>query len=370
MLLTLIIIFFIGFGLKKIKSPIPNLVFMILFGIILFKIGLVSDSLIQMSPIIRKIILVVILIRAGISLDINRIKTAGIPVILLSFIPALFEILAVMIFAPILFGISIAQAGLLGCVLSAVSPAIIVPKMINLIKQKPDSNVPDIIIAAASIDDAFVLVMFSSFLSLNTAGSFTIDTILKLPISIILAILFGVIFGKIIEKLTVNAGNIQKVIIILSISLLAIYLEKYIPFSALITILLMCIGKGNESLKNIFAKIWVPAEILLFTLVGISTSTEFLMDNLILAIVLISVGLMFRSAGVLISLIKSSLNKSQKVYTVIAFVPKATVQASIGAIPLSLGLASGNLILTVSSIAILFTASVGSVLMDKFEDLI
>lgn len=320
MFITLTIIFFIGFSLKKIRTPIPNLIFIMIFGIIILNLGLVSDSLMHISPIIRKIILVVILIRAGLSIDMKKLKTVGLPVILLSFIPALFEILAIMIFAPILFEISTLEAGLLVCVLSAVSLAIIVPKMINLIHKKPDSNVPDIIMAAASIDDAFVLVMFSSFLSINTTGTLSTNTFLALPVSIIL-----------------------------SISLLVLYLEKYIPFSALITILIMCFGKGRDKIKNIFTKIWIPAEILLFTLVGISISIEFLIDNLMLALVLVSIGLAFRSAGVLISLVKSSFNKSQRIYTIICFLLKATVQASIGAIPLSLGLSSGNLILTVST---------------------
>lgn len=378
MLTSLALIFLCGLLLGSIfqKIKLPPLLGMIITGIILgpYALNLIDQSVLSISSDLRQIALIIILTRAGLNLDINSLKKVGRPAILMCFLPACFEIIGMVLLAPPLLGISILDALIMGTVVAAVSPAVIVPKMLKLIETGygKDKSIPQMIMAGASVDDVFVIVLFTSFTGLAQGESFSPISLIQVPISIILGIglgiLIGIILGFFFKK--VHMRDSIKVIIILSISFLLVTLENslkgIVPISGLIAIMSIGISlqkirsDASKRISTKFSKLWVAAELMLFVLVGATVDIKYAFSAGIMAILLIFGVLVFRMIGVLICLIKTKLNKKERLFCMIAYCPKATVQAAIGYIPLTMGLSCGNIVLTVAVLSILITAPLGA----------
>lgn len=378
MLTSLALIFLCGLLLGSIfqKIKLPPLLGMIITGIILgpHTLNLIDQSVLSISSDLRQIALVIILTRAGLNLDINSLKKVGRPAILMCFVPACFEIIGMVLLAPPLLGISILDALIMGTVVAAVSPAVIVPKMLKLIETGygKDKSIPQMIMAGASVDDVFVIVLFTSFTGLAQGESFSPISLIQVPISIILGIglgiLIGILLGFFFKK--VHMRDSIKVIIILSISFLLVTLENslkgIVPISGLIAIMSIGISlqkirsDASKRISTKFSKLWVAAELMLFVLVGATVDIKYAFSAGIMAIVLIFGVLVFRMIGVLICLIKTKLNKKERLFCMISYCPKATVQAAIGSIPLTMGLSCGNIVLTVAVLSILITAPLGA----------
>lgn len=378
MLTSLALIFLCGLLLGSIfqKIKLPPLLGMIITGIVLgpHALNLIDQSVLSISSDLRQIALIIILTRAGLNLDIKSLKKVGRPAILMCFVPACFEITGMVLLAPPLLGISILDALIMGTVVAAVSPAVIVPKMLKLIETGygKDKSIPQMIMAGASVDDVFVIVLFTSFTGLAQGESFSPISLIQVPISIILGIglgiLIGILLGFFFKK--VHMRDSIKVIIILSISFLLVTLENslkgIVPISGLIAIMSIGISlqkirsDASKRISTKFSKLWVAAELMLFVLVGATVDIKYAFSAGIMAIVLIFGVLVFRMIGVLICLIKTKLNKKERIFCMIAYCPKATVQAAIGSIPLTMGLSCGNIVLTVAVLSILITAPLGA----------
>lgn len=367
-----------GWGCKKLH--LPGLLGMIFTGIVLgpFALNLIDGSILSISSELRRIALIIILTRAGLSLDINDLKKVGRPAILMCFVPACFEMTGMIILAPLLLHISYIEAAVLGAVIAAVSPAVIVPKMLKLMDEGYGVNkgVPQMILAGASVDDVFVIVMFSVFTGLAQGNGVSAVSFIRIPVSIILGILIGMAAGTILAIYfkKVHIRDTVKVIIFLCISFLLVTAEDrfsdIIPFASLIAV--MCIGialqrnrkEAAVRLSVKFNKLWVCAEVILFVLVGATVNISYAISAGISAVILIFGVLLFRMAGVFVCMIKTKLNMRERLFCVIAYMPKATVQAAIGGVPLSMGLACGNIVLTVAVLAIIITAPLGAFLID------
>lgn len=386
MLTDIAVIFILGIIFARFSENIglAPIIGMLIAGILISpnQLGLVSESIVNLSADLRQIALVTILTRAGLSLNIDKLKKVGRPAIFLSFLPATFEMLGLIIFSKMLFKIDTIDAGILAAVLAAVSPAIVVPRMIKLMDEGygRDKSIPEMILAGSSVDDVFVIVFFSSFLALKTGGELSAMSFINIPISIFTGILFGIIVGKILAILfnKIYINSIYKAMIFISTSFLMMkfqnLIENYIAMAALIAIMVsgMTINRKDETLTkellSSYDRLWKVFELFLFVLVGISVDMAYVKEAGFLAVLLILIGLIFRMIGVNISLIGTNLNKGERLFTSFAYLPKATVQAAIGPVALSMGLASGNLILSVSVIAILFTAPLGAILTDNTYD--
>lgn len=383
MLTSLALIFLIGLLMGSVfnKLKLPSIMGMIFTGIILSPnaLNLLDESIIIISPDLRKLALVIILTRAGLSLNIDDLKKVGRPALLMCFLPACFEILAVVIIAPKLLGVSILEAAIIGAVIAAVSPAIIVPRMINLIDKEigKENSIPQLIMAGASVDDIFVIVLFTSFTGLAEGGNIYTLSFMQIPISILMGIIFGVISGVILIKLfkRFHIRDSIKIIIILSISFLLIecesILEGVLPMSGLLAIMSMGIIFKQKyevlavRLSSKYNKLWVAAEVILFVLVGATVNLKYITSEGVMVIGVIVFAMIFRMLGVFICLLKTKLTMNERLFCMIAYTPKATVQAAIGSIPLSMGLECGNLVLTVAVLAILITAPFGAIGIDK-----
>lgn len=377
--LIMIVGMFTGWLCKKIH--LPALMGMIFTGIILgpYAFNLIDGSILEISPELRRIALIIILTRAGLSLDINDLKKVGRPAVLMCFVPACFEILGMIVLAPHLLGISILDAAIMGAVVGAVSPAVIVPKMVKLIEEGRGTakGIPQLILAGASVDDVFVIVIFSAFTGLAQGGSISPSAFIKIPISILIGIASGLLLGYLLSRYfkLFHIRDTVKVIILLSLSFMLVSLEDrfsdIIPFSALIAV--MCVGIALKEKREIvaarlslkFNKLWVCAEVLLFVLVGATVDLKYAAAAGPAALLLIAGVLVFRMAGVLFCLVKTKLNRKERVFCMIAYMPKATVQAAIGGLPLAMGLSCGNIVLTVAVLAILITAPLGAFLMNS-----
>ena len=367
-----------GWGCKKLH--LPGLLGMIFTGIVLgpFALNLIDGSILSISSELRRIALIIILTRAGLSLDINDLKKVGRPAILMCFVPACFEMTGMIILAPRLLHISYIEAAVMGAVIAAVSPAVIVPKMLKLMDEGYGVNksVPQMILAGASVDDVFVIVMFSVFTGLAQGNGVSAVSFIRIPVSIILGILIGMAAGTILAIYfkKVHIRDTVKVIIFLCISFLLVTAEDrfsdIIPFASLIAV--MCIGialqrnrkEAAVRLSVKFNKLWVCAEVILFVLVGATVNISYAISAGISAVILIFGVLLFRMAGVFVCMIKTKLNMRERLFCVISYMPKATVQAAIGGVPLSMGLACGNIVLTVAVLAIIITAPLGAFLID------
>ncbi|MFA5658553.1 MAG: cation:proton antiporter [Oscillospiraceae bacterium] len=382
MLTSLALIFLCGLLLGSIFNwlKLPSLLGMIITGIILgpYALNLLDESIMNISADLRKLALVIILTRAGLALDIRDLKRVGRPAILMCFVPACFEITGVLLLAPLLLGVSIKEAALMGAVIAAVSPAVIVPRMIKLIESGygRKNSIPQLIMAGASVDDIFVIVLFTSFLGLVQGEELSFSEFAGIPVSIVLGLVGGIISGLILTAIfkRIHMRDSTKVIIILSVSffMLAVEnaLEGIVQFSGLLAVMALgaTILKRYEVLaKRIsgkFSKLWVGAELLLFVLVGAEVNIKFALSAGGAAVVMLIGALLFRMLGVFICVLKTRLDKKERLFCMLAYLPKATVQAAIGAIPLAMGLSCGNIILTAAVLAILITAPLGALAVD------
>ena len=383
MLFSLSLILILGFSLSGIfnRLKLPGLLGMILTGIILgpYALNLISPDILDISSDLREIALIIILTRAGLNIDIKDLKKVGRPAILMCFVPALFEITAVTLLAPLFFNISYIEAAIMGSVLAAVSPAVIVPRMIHLIDSGygKDKSIPQLIMAGASVDDIFVIVLFASFMGMYGGEGFNPTSLLLVPVSIISGMGLGIISGFIFVKVfkAIHVRDTVKVLIMLSIAFLFVSLEDFIkpyfPVSGLLAVMAFSatiLSTYEVLAKRItgkFSKIWVAAEVLLFVLVGAAVDISYLKGAGIASIVFILSALVFRIVGVNVSLLGTSLDKKERIFCSIAYLPKATVQAAIGAVPLAAGVGAGNLILTVAVVAILISAPLGAIGVDN-----
>lgn len=382
MLLSLALILIIGFSLSGIlnRFNIPGLIGIIFTGILLgpYVLNLISPEILAISTDLREIALIVILLRAGLSLDIKDLKKVGRSALLMSFVPATFEILAVTLLAPMLLGITTLEAAIMGAVLGAVSPAVVVPRMLHLMESGygKKKKIPQMIMAGASVDDIYVIVLFTAFLKMYGGEGFNASSILSVPVSVVSGLALGAVSGIIVVGVFkhLHMRDTVKVLIILSASFLFMTVEdllsKVIPLSGLLAVIALgaVILKQYEPLaKRLvgkFSKIWVGFEILLFVLVGAAVDIRALSGAGFSLVLLILLALFIRVLGVYLSLYKSKLNRKEKLFTSIAYLPKATVQAAIGSVPLASGVAAGNTILTVAVLAIIITAPLGAMGID------
>lgn len=382
MLLSIALIFTFGLVIGEIftRFKLPGFVGMIITGIVLgpYALNLISDDILNISADLRTIALVVILLRAGLSLDLEDLKKIGRPAILMSFVPATFEIVAVVIFAPLLFHITYLEAAILGTVLAAVSPAVVVPKMIRLMESRygQKNRIPHLIMAGSSVDDIYVIVLFTSFISMFQSGDLSLTSILLVPVAILTGIIVGMVLGYglsiLFDKFRVR--DTIKVLILLAVALflkaLEADIETVIPFSSLLAVMVIGITFLNQSeeralrLRLKFDKVWVFAELVLFVLVGAKVDVSEAVNAGLIALVLLAIELTFRITGVQLCLIKTKLNQKERIFTGISYIPKATVQAAIGALPLAYGVPSGKLILALAVLSILVTAPLGALGID------
>ena len=382
MLTSLALIFLFGliFGALFQKLRLPPLLGMLIVGIVLgpYALNWLDDSLLSISADLRQIALIIILTRAGLNLNISDLKKVGRPAVLMCFLPACFEILGMLVLAPPLLHISYLDAAIMGAVVGAVSPAVIVPKMLRLMEEGygTKKSIPQLILAGASVDDVFVIVLFSSFTGLAKGESFSPWRFAEIPVSILLGILLGAALGLALAFFfqKVHVRDSVKVLLLLSFSFLLVALEDalegFVPISGLIAV--MSLGIALQRKRDIvarrlslkFSKLWVAAELLLFVLVGATVDLHYAYAAGLPAVILIFGVLLFRMAGVWVCLFKTKLLFKERLFCVLAYMPKATVQAAIGSVPLSMGLSCGNIVLTVAVLAILITAPLGAFLID------
>lgn len=383
MIFSLALILIVGLLLGNLfnKFKLPSLIGMLLTGIILgpYALNLVDANILLIATDLRQIALVIIIIRAGLSLNIKSLFEIGKEAILMCFVPAMVEIIAMTLIAPMLLKISYLEAALLGTVIAAVSPAVIVPRMIKLYDEGygNDKNIAQLILTGASVDDIFVIILFTVFLNIVSTSSVNVLSFIRIPTSIVLGIGTGVILGLILTVFfrRFHIRDTIKVLILLSVSFILVTIENYfngyIAFSGLLAILSASILLNNRNkkltmrLSKKFSKLWVFAEIILFVLVGTSVNINYALQAGVSAILVVAIVSIIRMIGVYICLIRSRLNHKEKLFCMFAYLPKATVQAAIGSIPLAQGLECGPIILTVSVVAILITAPVGATLIDN-----
>ena len=382
MLLSLSLVFLSGLAGAYIAQALrlPRIIGMLAAGIIVGPccLGVLDEKILYISPDLRKLALVIILIKAGLSLNLEDLKRVGRPSLLLSFLPAAFEVAAVTFIAPLLFGISYTEAALLGSVLAAVSPAVVIPKMTELIDSRygTGKSIPQMILAGASLDDIFVIVLFSTFLTASLSGTLNLSSFADIPVSVLSGIAAGIISGLILSRIMKSMKSLtlpHKVIMILSLALLLTgaedMIKPYFAFSGLLAVISSAAVvrvKDKDSAQEAasFTKLWAGAEIILFVLIGAAVDINYTLRAGIPAILLLAFSLSVRSLGVILSLSGTALNRKERLFTVFSYLPKATVQAAIGGVPLAMGLSSGSLILSVAVLSILVTAPLGALLME------
>lgn len=376
--LILVVGMSLGWIFKKIK--LPSLIGMLATGIILgpYVLNLLDESILGISAELRKIALVIILTRAGLGLDLSGLKKIGRPAVLMCFVPASFELLGMLLLGPKLLGLSLLEAAVMGAVLAAVSPAVVVPRMVKLMDEGygVKEGIPQLILAGASVDDVYVIVLFSTFVGMLQGQKASVISFINIPISIVLGIGIGILLGLGLSLFfkKVHIRDTVKVLIIMSISMLLVVAEDKlatpITFSSLIAVMFIGVGlqkKREDVAKRLsvkYSKLWVAAEVFLFVLVGATVNIQYLGKVGIKALILIVCALLFRMLGVFVCLIGAKLKAKEKLFAMFAYTPKATVQAAIGGIPLAMGLACGETVLTVAVLAIVLTAPVGAFLID------
>ena len=376
--LILILGMFMGWICQKMK--LPALLGMLITGIILgpYGLNLLDGSILGISAELRKIALIIILTRAGLGLDLSGLKKIGRPAVLMCFVPASFELLGMILLAPKLMGLSVLESAVMGAVLAAVSPAVVVPRMVKLMDEGygVKEGIPQLILAGASVDDVYVIVLFSTFVGMMQGEGASILKFVNIPVSIFFGIAIGLFLGVLLAYFfkKVHIRDTSKVLIILSISFLLVVIEDKlttaITFSSLIAVMFIGIGlqKKREAvakrLSVKYGKLWVAAEVFLFVLVGATVNIEYLGKVGAKAFVVIIGALIFRMLGVFVCLLGTNLKRKEQLFAMLAYTPKATVQAAIGGIPLALGLACGDTVLTVAVLAIVFTAPLGAFAID------
>lgn len=368
----------LGYVFNKLR--LPALLGMLITGIILgpFALNQIDSSLLSISTELRQTALVIILLRAGLALDINDLKKVGRPAILMSFVPALFEIGGMMLIAPPLLGVTLIEAALMGSVIAAVSPAVIVPKMLYLMEHKigTKKGIPQMIMAAGSVDDVFVIVLFTAFTTLAMGGDITTSGFLQIPVSIVTGLVLGVLAGWVLTVYfkKYHLRDSIKLLIIMCFAFLFLsvesWLKGWLPLSGLLAVMAMgatilqAYPVLARRISPKFSKLWVAAEIILFVLVGATVDIQFALKAGPLMIALLLMVLLFRMAGVYFSTARSNLNQKERLFSMFAYIPKATVQAAIGSLPLAMGLSCGTMVLTAAVLAILITAPLGAFAID------
>ena len=388
MLTSLAFIFLVGLAAAAIcqQLKLPRIIGMLITGIILgpYVLDLLDPSILSISSELRQMALIIILLKAGLSLDLSDLKKVGRPAVLMSFVPASFEILAFFLFAPHILGIKPIEAAVMGAVLAAVSPAIVVPRMVRLMVQNYGTNksIPQLILAGASCDDIFVIVLFSTFSNITQGGNAHLMDFVNIPVSILFGNVLGGITGYLLSLFFETAHahkhcvrNSMKVIIVLGISFLLMAIETWmkdiVSISGLLAVVSMaCLLKiksttfVSKRLSDKFGKLWLAAEVILFVLVGAAVDIRYTLNAGGAAILMILVALLFRSVGVAICLIRTRLTKKERFFCILSYLPKATVQAAIGSVPLAMGLPCGQIVLSVAVLGILITAPLGAILID------
>ena len=376
--LILILGMFMGWICRKMK--LPALLGMLITGIILgpYGLNLLDGSILGISAELRKIALIIILTRAGLGLDLSGLKKIGRPAVLMCFVPASFELLGMILLAPKLMGLSVLESAVMGAVLAAVSPAVVVPRMVKLMDEGygVKEGIPQLILAGASVDDVYVIVLFSTFVGMMQGEGASILKFVNIPVSIFGGIAIGLLLGVLLAYFfkKVHIRDTSKVLIILSISFLLVVMEDKlttaITFSSLIAVMFIGIGLQKkreavaERLSVKYGKLWVAAEVFLFVLVGATVNIEYLGKVGSKAFVVIIGALIFRMFGVFVCLLGTGLKRKERLFAMVAYTPKATVQAAIGGIPLALGFACGDTVLTMAVLAIVLTAPLGAFAID------
>ena len=388
MLTSLALVFLVGLSMAAIcqKIKLPRIIGMLITGIILgpYVLDLFDPSLLGISADLRRMALVIILIKAGLSLNLKDLKKVGRPALLLAFMPATFELIAFLLFAPKVLGITVLEALVMGAVLAAVSPAVVVPRMVFLIDEKygAEKRIPQMILAGASLDEVYVIVLFTTFLGMAQGETVNLLSFANIPISILAGIALGTVSGVVLAWFFETAyahqhliRNSMKVIVTLGVAFLLLAVEEWlsgvVAVSGLLAVMstaLMLAMKSTQAvtmrLQQKFGKLWLAAEVILFVLVGAAVDIRYTLQGGVPAVTMILIGLMFRSVGVWISVLGTKLNMKERLFCIIAYLPKATVQAAIGSVPLAMGLPCGNIVLSVAVLAILITAPLGAIGMD------
>lgn len=389
MLTSLAFVFLIGFAAAALcqRVGLPRIVGMLAAGIVLgpHVLNLLDPSILAVSADLRQMALIIILLKAGLTLDLDDLRRVGRPAVLMSFLPASFEILAFFLFAPHILGLTRVEAAVMGAVLGAVSPAVVIPRMVQLLEGKwgTDKSIPQLILAGASCDDVFVIVLFSTFVTMARGGSAHIMDFVNIPVSILLGVGLGAATGWGVSaffEMAYNRGrtvrNSMKVILILGMAFLLMAVETWlkgtVSVSGLLAVVSMaCVLQGRspacvtKRLSEKFGKLWLCAEVILFVLVGAAVDIRYTLDAGPKAVGMIFLALAIRSVGVILCLVGTELNRRERLFCVIAYLPKATVQAAIGSVPLTLGLSCGQMVLSVAVLAILITAPLGAIGMDR-----
>ena len=388
MLTSLALIFLVGLAMAAIcqKLKLPRIIGMLLTGILLgpYALNWLDESILGISSQLRQIALIIILIKAGLSLNLADLKKVGRPAVMMACVPASFEILAYVLFAPAILGVSRVEAAVMGAGLGAVSPAVVVPRMVQLMETQygTKKSIPQMILAGASCDDIFVIVLFSTFSSMAQGGSVQVMDFVNIPISIVLGVALGAVAGYLLGGFFETAyahkhyvRNSMKVIVVLGVAFLLMAIEIWakgiVSISGLLAVVAMaCVLKlrsttfVSKRLSEKFGKLWLAAEVLLFVLVGAAVDIRYTMNAGIVAVVMIGIALLFRAVGVMLCMVGTRLNVKERLFCIIAYLPKATVQAAIGSVPMAMGLACGQIVLSVAVLAILITAPLGAIGMD------
>ena len=388
MLTSLALIFLVGLAMAAIcqRLKLPRIIGMLLTGILLgpYALNWLDESILGISSQLRQIALIIILIKAGLSLNLADLKKVGRPAVMMACVPASFEILAYVLFAPAILGVSRVEAAVMGAVLGAVSPAVVVPRMVQLMETQygTKKSIPQMILAGASCDDIFVIVLFSTFSSMAQGGSVQVMDFVNIPISIVLGVALGAVVGYLLGGFFETAyahkhyvRNSMKVIVVLGVAFLLMAIETWakgiVSISGLLAVVAMaCVLKlrsttfVSKRLSEKFGKLWLAAEVLLFVLVGAAVDIRYTMNAGIVAVVMIGIALLFRAVGVMLCMVGTRLNVKERLFCIIAYLPKATVQAAIGSVPMAMGLACGQIVLSVAVLAILITAPLGAIGMD------
>lgn len=383
MLLSLALIILLGLFLSGLlnRLHLPGLLGMLVAGMILgpYGLNLIHPSVLTLSKEFRQLALIIILLRAGLAMDLEDLKLIGKPALLMTFVPATFELITVMILGPLLFNLSLLDSALLGAVLAAVSPAVVIPRMLKMMDEGVGSNqrIPQLIMAGSSVDDVYVIVLFTAFIAMAQGKGLQLSSFLDVPFSLISGIVFGVVSAILLVQFfkRFHMRDTVKVLILLSTAFLFVTFEtnyaSMFPFSGYIAVMAMGAmilqkyGGLAMRISGKFNKAWVAAELLLFALVGAAVDISTLSHIGLNSVLLVLGALCIRMIGVYVALLPSKLNSKEKLFCALAYIPKATVQAAIGGIPLSLGLASGQLILTIAVLAILISAPLGAIAIDK-----
>lgn len=389
MLTSLALVFLLGLAAAALCSRIglPRIIGMLLTGILIgpYVLNWLDDSILSISSELRQMALIIILIKAGLSLDLSDLKKVGRPAVMMCCIPASCEILAFFLLAPHILGITRIEAAVMGAVLGAVSPAVVVPRMVQLMDEKRGTGkgIPQMILAGASCDDIYVIVLFSTFVGMAQGGSANVMDFVNIPISIVLGVILGAIVGLLLHLFLETAyrhgcyvRNSTKVILILGLSFLLMAVETWlkgiVSVSGLLAVVSMaCVlkikspEKVTKRLSAKFGKLWIAAEAILFVLVGAAVDIRYAAQAGAAAVLMIALALVFRAVGVCICMLGTKLNRKERLFCVIAYLPKATVQAAIGSVPLAMGLPCGQLVLSVAVLAILITAPLGAIGIDR-----